>query len=367
MRTLPGVPAVTTPTATAQVAAAPPPVLSWPGQAIMDSPETAQVLHAAWSGDPAVIVPSPPGAGKTRLVALLAAALTHRAGMRIGVAAQTREQAVEIARRIGALTDRAKLMWKKGASVPETKGCPTAAGAAVRFPPQGGGILIGTTARWLYGDPNVLACDLLIVDEAWQATYADLGALGAFAGQVVCVGDPGQIDPVVTGNTDRWRTRPDGPHLPAPDALLAAHGDAVGVVALRHTWRLGPATTALIQPAFYPTLPFTSKRPPEHITSTGGDRLPELAHRLVAALGGPSDPALPTACADRARDLLGTTYTTSEGSRLIEDTDLAVVCAHDPPHLPRKPGNWARILSRTGGISFRPTHPPYLPKAASPS
>src|SRR3546814_9257391 len=58
------------------------------------------------------IVPSPPGAGKTRLVALLAAALAHRADMRVGVAAQTREQAVEIARRIGALTDRVKLMWR---------------------------------------------------------------------------------------------------------------------------------------------------------------------------------------------------------------------------------------------------------------
>lgn len=327
MRTLPGSPAVTA-TPAAPAAAAPTPVALWPGQAIMDSPETAQVLHAAWSGDPAVIVPSPPGAGKTRLVALLAAALAHRADMRVGVAAQTREQAVEIARRIGALTGRVKLMWKKGEPAPDTKGCPTAAGAMVRFPPNGGGILIGTTARWLYGDPSVLACDLLIVDEAWQATYADLGALGAFAGQVVCVGDPGQIDPVVTGNTDRWRTRPDGPHLPAPDALLAAHGDAVGVVALRHTWRLGPDTTALIQPAFYPTLPFTSKRPPEHITGTDGTVLPELAHRLVGALGGPSDPALTAACAERARDLIGTTYTTGDGSRLVEDTDLAVVCAH---------------------------------------
>jgi hypothetical protein len=39
----------------------------------MDDPTTAGVLHSAWSGDPAVVVPSPPGAGKTRLVALLAA------------------------------------------------------------------------------------------------------------------------------------------------------------------------------------------------------------------------------------------------------------------------------------------------------
>lgn len=70
----------------------------------------------------------------------------------------------------------------------------------------------------------------MVVDEAWQATYADLGALGAFAPQVVCVGDPGQIDPVVTGATRRWADTPTGPHLPAPVALLAAHHDAVSVV-----------------------------------------------------------------------------------------------------------------------------------------
>ena len=56
------------------------------------------MLHSAWSGDPAVVVPSPPGAGKTRLVALLAATLSDRARLRVGIAAQTRDQAVELAR-----------------------------------------------------------------------------------------------------------------------------------------------------------------------------------------------------------------------------------------------------------------------------
>src|SRR6516162_772495 len=59
----------------------------WPGSELLEVPETAQALLAAWSGDPLVIVPSPPGAGKTRLVVLLAAALAERAGMRVGVAA----------------------------------------------------------------------------------------------------------------------------------------------------------------------------------------------------------------------------------------------------------------------------------------
>ncbi len=111
------------------------------------------------------------------------------------------------------------------------------------------------------------------------------------AKQVVCVGDPGQIDPVVTGDVTRWEGSETAPDLPAPIALLAAHGDAVGMVRLAHTWRLGPATTALIAPLFYPDLPFTSKRPPEHLTDSSGAVWPELAHRPITACGGPSDPA----------------------------------------------------------------------------
>jgi len=331
MRTMPAA----TPAAPARETATPPAPTPdalrparWAGQEILSDPVTAQVLHAAWSGDPAVVVPSPPGAGKTRLVAILAAALAERAQLRVGIAAQTREQAVEIARRVGALTDTAALMWAGGQPLPDSGATGVLRGAQVRYPATGGGILIGTTARWLFSEPSVVACDVLVVDEAWQCTYGDLGALGAHAGQVVCVGDPGQIDPVVTGDTTRWRANPAGPHVPAPAGLLAAHGDAVGVVTLRHTWRLGPETTALVQPAFYPDLPFTSRRPPEHLSTPGGTVLPEVAHRVVTVTAGPGDPALTAACADRVRDLLGTTLTTPDGQREITADDVAVVCAH---------------------------------------
>src|SRR5690606_39034337 len=100
------------------------------------------------------------------------------------------------------------------------------------------------------------------------------------------------------------------------------------VVTLRHTWRLGPDTTALIQPAFYPDLPFTSRRPHEHLTGADGHRLPEIAARSVTASGGTGDPALIGACADRARALLGTTLTTTEGTRPVTPGDLAVVASH---------------------------------------
>ena len=161
---------------------------------------------------------APPGSGKTRLVALLAVMLASRAGLRVGIAAQTRDQAAEIARRIGALAYPARLVWPHDRPAPDlSAGSATVArGTGVRFPNSAGGVIIATTARWLYADPSTLASDVMIIDEAWQATYADLGALGAFAPQIICVGDPGQIPPVVTGTTRRWADSPTGPHLPAP-------------------------------------------------------------------------------------------------------------------------------------------------------
>jgi len=332
MRTIPAL----TPKAPVVATATPPPALTptppprHPAAAILDDPITAGVLHSAWSGDPAIVVPSPPGAGKTRLVALLAASLAGRADLRVGIAAQTRDQAAEIARRLNALDCAARLVWSAKHPAPDLGRGPAmiVTGRNVRYSTSGGGVIVATTARWIFTEPGALACDVMIVDEAWQATYADLGALGAFAPQIVCVGDPGQIDPVVTGETRRWADSPTGPHLPAPAALLAAHGDAVSVVTLRHTWRLGPDTTALIQPAFYPDLPFTSRRPPEHLTDADGHRIPELTARTVTSTAGPGDPALTSACADAARALLAAALTTTDGTRPLTPADLAVVASH---------------------------------------
>lgn len=290
---------------------------------VLSRPETAHVLHSVWSGDPAVIVPSPPGSGKTQLVALLAVALAHRAGMRVGIAAQTRDQAAELARRIAPLSDRVKIVWPKGRPKPDLNGCPVGSGG---YPANGGGIVIATTARWTFSQPHTDAGDVMLVDEGWQCTHADLGALGAFCSQIVCVGDPGQIAPVVTGRTTRWRNLPTGPQVPGPDALSAAHGDALEVVALRHTWRLGPETTALIQPTFYPSLPFTSRRPPEHLAASDGTVMPEVV--AVTATASTSPAALIDACTDRVRDLLTTNLHEGSGVRPVTAADIAVVCPH---------------------------------------
>jgi hypothetical protein len=135
-------------------------------------------------------------------------------------------------------------------------------------------------------------------------TYADLGGLGPLSAQVVLVGDPGQMAPVVTGDSRRWQSWAAGPQRAAPEALVAAYPDAVTRLHLSTSWRLGPHTTALIQPAFYADLPFSSARPPRHI-HLGGTALPELSVRLVTPLAGrvirSFPPRPPTACASLSR------------------------------------------------------------------
>lgn len=296
----------------------------------LSDPDLAAVLFAAWSGDPCTVVASPPGAGKTRLITHLAAQLHQRAGLRVVIAAQTRAQALDVANRVAALDTPTFYLDGSQASAPP-------AGLSARVNHVAGaprlrrvdGVVVATTARWLWTATDRHGADVLLVDEAYQMTYADLAACGSLAPQMVLVGDPGQIDPVVTGDTSRWRSSPTGPQVPAPTGLLATHGERIARHNLTRTWRCGPETTALIQPAFYPDLPFTSARPPTHLADPAGTHLPEVSTIELNATSE-HDPQIAATAAAQVRELLTHTLTTTEGTRLLTPADIAVVTPHVP-------------------------------------
>jgi hypothetical protein len=266
-------------------------------------PILAAALFAAWSGDPAVVVASPPGAGKTRLIVHLAEQLQRRAGLVVAIAAQTRAQALDVAGRAAAAGGNVGLLGSREDRRPPGLHPHASFLAGVAQLSHWRGIVVATTARWLWVNERSFNADVCLVDEAWQMTYADLGGLGPLTPQVVLVGDPGQIAPVVTGDSRRWQTWSAGPQRAAPEALIAAYPDTVTRLQLPHTWRLGPETTALIQPTFYPELPFVSVRPPRHL-ELDGLKLPELSVRLVSPKAGPGDPVIAVAAAERVRELL---------------------------------------------------------------
>jgi len=293
------------------------------------NPTVAAALFAAWSGDPAVVVASPPGAGKTSLVVQLADQLNRRAGLSVAIAAQTRVQALDVTNRAARIGASVALLGTRDSHRPldlEPRAHYLAGVADLRRWP---GVVVATTARWLWVHEREYTAEVCVCDEAWQMTWADLGGLGPLSAQVVLVGDPGQIAPVVTGDSRRWEHLPAAPQRAAPEALLAAYPESVTRLRLPCTWRLGPDTTALIQPAFYADLPFESARPPRHVELRGA-ALPEIGLELQSPLAGPGDACPAAAAANRVRDLLqgGAIVEGSERSRALEPRDLAVITPH---------------------------------------
>lgn len=290
-------------------------------------PALAQALFAVWSGDPAVVIDSPPGAGKTHLITRLAHQLSTRAGMTIAIAAQTRAQAIDVANRTAATGAQVTYLMGTQNERPATLSAEVGHATGTTSAPKSS-VLVATSARWLWMPFNrVIHFDVLLIDEAYQLTFADLGALGSLADQFVLVGDPGQIAPVITGSPRRWERWDSGPHTPAPQALIAAHGDNITRIRLPHTWRLGAATTALLAP-LYPTLPFDSARPPRHI-STNGQPLPEYTATGLTITAGTADPNLITTIREQVHNLLADgTITTPTGTRAITAGDIAVIAPH---------------------------------------
>src|SRR3989442_9495592 len=111
MRTLPQTAGSSTTTAPA----APAPKPAVPHET---DPAVAAAVFAAWSGDPAVVVASPPGAGKTRLVVHLAEQLHRRAGLEVAIAAQTRAQALDVTNRAVAVGAQVALLGARDSARP---------------------------------------------------------------------------------------------------------------------------------------------------------------------------------------------------------------------------------------------------------
>lgn len=306
-----------------------------PAPALLDQHTATTLLHV-WTGQcPAVVVESPPGAGKTELVITVAHQLVQRAGFAIAVAAQTRDQARAVANRAASRGVPVTLLTGRNDTRPRDLDPAVSHAPGERFLHDSAGIVVATTDRWIHTDPTRMRPDLLIVDEAYQMTYAKLGALGALTDQVLLVGDPGQIDPVVTAPTQRWDTWAAGPHQPAPLALAAAHPKFVTELQLDRSWRLGPDTTALLQPVFYPQLPFTSGRGPRSLVLNGAP-LPEYTGVPIDPVSK-DDPLIARAAADRVRELL--TYgrldvpdpargTSPQAPRPLAASQVAVLAPH---------------------------------------
>lgn len=295
---------------------------------------------------PLVILRAPPGSGKT-YASTYALALSVRQGRRVAVATFTNAQADELAARLAKrFPSVCVVRWVKSGGESEAD----CSGARVvddsKDIPAGPCVVVATATKWAMSKPPTF--DALFVDEAWQITWADFTLLGKLAPTFVLVGDPGQIEPVVTTDVARWETSRRPPHRAAPDVLLADGGTAPVLLSLPVTSRLPYDSARLVQ-RFY-DFEFDSwcdegERSLSLSKRAGGAKgdaidaaLESLGSGSVTALTlptpdeGPSedDPDLALTVADLVRRALarGATAVDREGARVLAPEHIGVVATH---------------------------------------
>ncbi len=307
------------------------------------------LLETQRPGLPGVTLDSPPGAGKTGAIERVAVQELGVLGRRCLVATGTNEQAQDLARRLasGWPTLPVTLFVRRDLALPpDLAALPNL--RVARDPsrlPAGAGIVIATAARlsWLDALPGG-PFSLLCLDEAYQQPDYRFHAIAGLAERVLLVGDPGQLAPVITAEVGRWRAEPAGPQVAAPHAFRARYPEAPRLT-LPVSRRLPPDTVAVVQPAFYPDLPFVAlARPGERrlaLPVAGCGPLDPALDLLAdgASLGLAELPALPAgevdeglaeALAGLAARLLerGATVRDEADVRPLTPADIGIACAH---------------------------------------
>jgi hypothetical protein len=225
----------------------------------------AQVLELTFGQQsPCVVVTAPPGSGKTSLVAELVAVAVLGLHMRVAVLSARWEQIFNLIRRIAGgyqpmamqlLAPESRLLPSDVLVLPGMLRPTSAATQLARGPSA----IFASAAKFSLSVANFKTgeFDLLIIDEAFQLSARELDPVYHICRCMVQVGDPGQLRPLVLVDTAPYEDTAAKVHWPAPTELIRRRPD-IPVVALPATRRLPMDTTRLVQPAFYPTLPFSS-------------------------------------------------------------------------------------------------------------
>jgi len=215
-----------------------------------------QVLNAIANEDEDIVVDSPPGAGKTRLLEDATGFVALVLELTVMVGCSSNDQADDATGRIA----RAFPNLPIDRFVARGEGRPL---ALVGLPNVNivddpmrlsAPVTVATVAK--YGEVDGLngPRDFLFLDEAYQIKNADYLRIRDMAGRTVAIGDPGQIDPITKTSVRHYASDPQGPHVAAPKAMLAANVARRFVMPLSR--RLPQDTVEIVQPAFYRRLPF---------------------------------------------------------------------------------------------------------------
>ena len=233
------------------------------GVSVSDAAASARAVTDAILADLAkaergVVVDSPPGAGKSTLVVAAAASLAER-GERVMVVGQTNEQVDDLIDRMASehgVLQIGRLSAQDYTPAPRVAGhanvtVRTAVADLIDHP-----LVIATAAKWALLDTET-RWPWAIIDEAYQMRSDSLLRIARLFGKALFVGDPGQLDPFSTVETERWLGLNWDP-MSSAVAVLLTNNPGIPVHTLPVSWRL-PATAApVVSAAFYPFSGFTA-------------------------------------------------------------------------------------------------------------
>jgi len=186
----------------------------------MNQPVFEQLRDFIASDGLCCVVKAPPGSGKSyNLLESLENAIGK--GGRIAIAAQTNNQVDDLCVRFCERYPDNEI--HRFSSKFYTPAPNFSSGVVVvtdkKELPEGASVMIGTVAKLGLVDFTD-SYHVLLIDEAWQMTWADFLTLRDVSSRFVFIGDPGQIPPTVTISVDRWEVSPDAPHRATPDVIL---------------------------------------------------------------------------------------------------------------------------------------------------
>jgi len=225
---------------------------------------TDAILADLAKAERGVVVDSPPGAGKSTLVVAAAASLAER-GERVMVVGQTNEQVDDLIDRMASehgVLQIGRLSAQDYTPTPRIARhanvtARTAIADLIDHP-----LVVATAAKWaMLTSPGltgpVARWPWAIIDEAYQMRSDSLLRIAQLFGKALFVGDPGQLDPFSTVETERWLGLNWDP-MSSAVAVLLTNNPGIPVHTLPVSWRL-PATAApVVSAAFYPFSGFTA-------------------------------------------------------------------------------------------------------------
>ena len=225
--------------------------------AAADAVTTAILADLAGTDHKAVVVDSPPGAGKSTLVVRAAGDLID-GGERPIIVAQTNNQVDDLVIRLATAHPNVaigRLSASAYTAPPPVHGLVNTTVANRVADLAGCQIIVGTSAKWATVRDHTFGWAIL--DESYQMRSDMLLQIVERFDRGLFVGDPGQLDPFTVVGTERWIGLPHDPTQNGVTVMLE-HNQGTPVHRLPVSWRL-PATAApTISEAFYPFLGFAA-------------------------------------------------------------------------------------------------------------